>query len=392
VSATWVAGHVNAGATNADASLTRIPTGSSAQPVMLTWNGGADSNDINVTVAARGSYVYTAASSYNALGNVDMVLIRWSSDTGAVRWARRFAGAADRDDRPSDVVIDAAGNGIVCGSSENAGGWTSWVVRKYSPAGDLRWSYTYDGSALASDRPAEMVVDDAGNIYVTGFTRQEAVTGAFTVKLSPAGTKLWSRKYTGLDALGAVATAVARRPGGGVYVGGYVTTLLGGQDAFLVRYTSAGEKLVHELCDANTVAQTIQTLRDIAVASDGLVFGVGQHDDTDPLWVSWRPTGEIDDFDVDVTAEPDGWKRVAADAYGGVYMTGPYDNASANPNIRTLRMSVLPQGGGWLYDHDVDGYYREVNGLAASATSVAVVGGQDTASTGWDQLVHIWTY
>jgi hypothetical protein len=389
--ATWVVGQSQGMVTNLDASLFRVPTGSSALPLMHTWNSTANDNDANYAVAARGSYVYSAGATRNAKDNLDLMVIRWSSTTGAFKWVKRFAGAAGHDDRATDVVIDSAGNAIVCGTGENAAEWTYWVVRKYSPAGDLKWTYTYDGSPTGSDRPAEMVVDAKDNIYVTGYTRQDLVTGAFTVKLSPAGAKIWTRKYTGPDENWGVATAIARRPAGGVYIGGYTNTDANGLDALLVHYTAAGDRKVYNLYTANTVAPTIQSINDIAVASNGQIMGVGQHNDADPLWVLWDTDGGIDDADYDVTAGLDRWQAVGADAYGGVYMTGPYDNDSINPNIRTMRMSVLPGGGRWLYDDDGNGLHREVSALAVSGLSCAVVGRQ-YVDPDYDQSLKIWTY
>jgi len=389
--ATWVAGKVWAGANEFDASLARIPAGSSAQPVVHTWNSPASHEDVNTVVAARGSYVYTAGKTLNSAGNYDLILIRWSSLTGAFKWAKRYAGAAKMDDEATDAVIDGNGNAIVCGTGRNAGGSDYWVVRKYSPAGDLKWTWTYDGSAAKNDWPLEMVVDSKNNIYVTGETYQDPVRGAFTVKLSPTGAKLWSRKYRGPDGLGGSGKAIARRPAGGVYVAGYTITEAGGYDGYLLHYTAAGDRKVYELYDANTVAATTQMIRDIAVASNGQVVGVGEHLNLDPLWVLWDTDGSIGDADHDSTAGLDWWEGVATDAYGGIYMTGPYDNPSVNPNIRTLRMSVLPQGGEWLFDYDENGYDREVIAIAASGLSVAVVGRQYNG-TNYDQYVHIWTY
>jgi hypothetical protein len=388
--ATWVVGQVDNGATNLDASLVRIPTGSYTQPTVNSWDSPAHSNDANYDVAARGSYVYSAGATRNSSNNLDLILIRWSSTTGAFKWARRYAGAAKMDDEATDVVIDSKGNAIVCGTTENAAGYMSWVVRKYSAAGDKRWTWTYDGSAIYHDMPLEMVVDGANNIYVTGYTRQNTATGSFTVKLSPSGSKLWTRKYKGIDGLGANTNSIARCPSGGVYVGGYMHAAATGTDAILLRYSAAGVRTPFEPCDAMG-ATSPQMLYDITVAASGRIYGVGQHNDSETLWVIWRSSGTISLVETSTTAGTDLWRAVASDPYGGVYMTGPYDNPSVNPNIRTTRVSDLLEGGQWVYDYDDNGYNREVSALAVSGLSCAVVGRQYNG-TDYDQYVHIWQY
>ncbi|MEE4275264.1 MAG: SBBP repeat-containing protein, partial [Thermoleophilia bacterium] len=341
-------------------------------------------------VAARGSYVYSAGATRNSSNNLDLIVMRWSSLTGAFKWAKRYAGAAKMDDEATDVVIDGNGNAIVCGTTENAAGRTSWVVRKYTPAGDKKWTWTYDGSALTNDTPTEMVVDSSNNIYVTGHTQQDAVLGFFTVKLSPTGAKLWSRKYRGFDDLGGTCWAIARCPSGGVYVGGIIQSATTSYDAVVLRYSAAGTRTVFEYFTAGNDA-TWESARDIAVASDGKVFAVGSKDESDPMWVAWLPYGGLQSASWETTAGYDSWEAVATDSYGGVYIAGPYDNVSVNPNIRTFRSSVLPGGGGWMYDYDGNGYDRSFGALAVSGLSVAVVGRQYNGSN-YDQYVHIWTY
>jgi len=390
--ATWVVGQSQGLVTNLDASLFRVPTASYAQPVLHLWDSSAHNNDANYAVAARGSYVYSAGATRNAKNNLDLIVIRWASTTGDFKWVRRYAGPAGKDDVATDVAIDGNGNVIVCGTGQNSVEWDYWVVRKYSPAGDLKWTFTYDGSAFNADRPAEMVVDSKNNIYVTGMTRQVSVDGACTIKLSPAGARLWTRKYRGPDGLGGAATAITRCPSGGVYIGGATTTAADGVDAFIRRYAADGTTTAYELWTGDILAgDDPQTLSDIAVASNGRIIGVGQDDGKDSMWVSWKATGDVYFGNDDTTAGTDSWTAVGTDAYGGVYLTGPYDNDSVNPNIRTWRFSVLEMGGEWMYDYDVNGYNREVKALAVNGLSCAVVGRQYNGSD-YDQYLHIWTY
>jgi len=389
--ATWVVGQMDNGATNLDASLIRLPNAYLGGDVH-SWNSPADSNDANYDVAARGSYVYSAGATRNASDNLDLLLIRWSSTTGAVKWARRYAGADDEDDIATDVVIDPDGNAIVCGTTQHTLiGGTDWVVRKYSPLGDKKWTWTYDGPIdIDLDAPVEMVVDGAGNIYVTGtLITAEYESVAYTVKLSPAGKKLWGRKFVGPEPSPTSASAIVRCPSGGVYVGGTTWTTATGDDMFLLRYTAAGERTIYDYYGLN--GATAQRLNDIAVASTGRIVGVGQHDDNDPTLVTWMPQGYLYSTSIDDTPGADEWLAVATDPYGGLYRTGPFDNVSVNPNIRTQRLSLLAGGGGWTYDYDDNGYPREVSAIAVNGLTCAVVGSVYNG-VDYDQYVHIWAY
>ncbi len=334
------------------------PRASSAQPTVQTWNSTANSNDANYDVAARGSYVYSAGATRNASDNLDLMVIRWSSTTGAFKWVKRYAGAAGEDDLATDVVIDSAGNAIVCGiGGERARVAPTGSCASTRPPATSSGRIPTTGQGSRPTAPPRWSSMRKDNIYVTGYSRQDLVTGAFTVKLSPAGAKLWTRKYRGPDDNWGVATAIARRPAGGVYIGGYTNTDADGQDAFLIHYTAAGDRKVYTLYTANTVARhraDHQRHRRRLERSDHRRRSAR----TTPTrsWVLWNTAGDIDDADYRRHRRA----RLVASGRHRRLRRRLHDRARTtttpiNPNIRTMRMSVLPGGGRWLYDDDGNG-------------------------------------
>ena len=292
--ATWVVGLAwNAG--DLDVSLARIPRNSAALPQLHLWDSPNSSNDANYDVAVKGSYVYTSGASRNSAGNLDLLVMRWTSNA-AVRWAKRYNGVAKQDDAATDVAVDAAGNVLVCGTSDGAHN-EDWVVLKYSPAGKKLWTWKYDGPPHGADQPEELLVDAGGNVYVTGTSVEaELLTAAYTVKLSPGGKKLWAKKYTGPENKITNARALARCPSGGVYVGGS-TFVAGDFDMCLVRYSANGARKVWERFDVP--ANGDQWLNDIVVTSDGRIVGVGEVGSapaTTPTGVVWNGAGTRDAY------------------------------------------------------------------------------------------------
>jgi len=394
--ATWVTGELWHGDERRyDASLLRILKGESFPPAPQAWNSSNSDDDANYDVAVRSTYVYTSGVWVNLASDLDMLVIRWTAAGDAVKWARRVNGAAKLDDVAEDVGIDGDGNVVVCGTTEGANG-RDWMVVKYSPLGTRKWTWIYDGPAHLNDVPIEMYVDGTGNAYVTGtITTTPTLTAAYTVKLSPAGVRLWGRRYTGpaLEPSRTSAVALARCPGGGVYIGGTTWSGTSLDDMYIARYTAAGEKTVFEY-GYPACGGVDDDLRDIAVASNGAVIGVGQYNDGDPSWYVWDTSGHLYGGARLFTAGTDGWQAVATDSIGGFYMTKPYDSPSDYPAIRTQRFSVMPRGGMWTSDWAPELYQREVKAIAANGTTVAAVG-TDATDSGWygyDQLVNIWTY
>lgn len=89
-----------------------------------------------VAIAKYGDVVVTGAES-TKFGQ-DLVLARFNID-GAPVWSRRYDGAFAGDDAGHDVLVDGAGDIVVCGEEGISGGPTG-LLRKYSPSGDLRWT------------------------------------------------------------------------------------------------------------------------------------------------------------------------------------------------------------------------------------------------------------
>lgn len=83
-----------------------------------------------------------------------------------------------RDDRANDLVLDGDGNIYITGSSMNVKDDEDMVIWKCRPDGRLDTSFGHNGKVVhddaaggdGSDAGNGIVLDDAGNIYVTGFS------------------------------------------------------------------------------------------------------------------------------------------------------------------------------------------------------------------------------
>jgi len=391
----WVCGQVYNGDTKKlDASLTRIPRGGDDHITYL-WNSVSSSNDANYDLAVRGSYLYTAGASRNLSDNLDLLLIRYSTTTGAVKWFKRWNGPGKFDDVATDVAVDADGNVIVCGTTRPVtAGDTDWVVLKYGRDGTKKWTWYYDGPVDGDlDQPTEMLVDGAGNVYVTGkVVTSPSTSASYTVKLSPKGVRLWGRRYAGPEPGSTAAWAIARCPSGGVYVGGDTWTAATGFDMFVQRYSASGERTAFERFGEKILDTSAQTLNDLAVASNGEIIGVGSQDGLSAAWCRWRPDGSILGNGLDASGKVDEWDGVATDAVGGFYLTG-YGRDLANHTVLTTnRWSVANNGARWESEIGADEYARGMRAIAVRGLTVAIAGYDKVDGVDNDLAAHIWVY
>ena len=100
----------------------------------------------------------------------------------ALAWERRYNGTPDLSDEAVSIAVDAAGNSYVTGSAFAPNGTLDIVTIKYSPSGQQMWLESYNGTGNGNDQGAELVLDNAGNVYVTGY-----FAGTATIKNFSSG-------------------------------------------------------------------------------------------------------------------------------------------------------------------------------------------------------------
>ncbi len=369
----YVCGQGSTAATALDGFLWKItPSGPAWHKL---WDGKQHLNDGFYDVAVGpGGVVYTAGATRTAADNRDILLVKWSP-AGKRLWARRYAGPVRGNDTATDVVVDRNGNVTACGESLGKRG-LSFTVVSWNAKGERRWVRRIDGRGSTDDRANGMVVDKAGNLYVTGHRAGALGQAAYTVKLSPRGRTLWARVFEGPD--GAEALAITPRRGGGVYICG--RQLDGGEGVFaglLVRYTAAGAKrefkppLTGDDVQFDSVVETPTGTVALAGRRWPPIPGSSKR-----YFVTYAAADGALGLRVTYGSPHREWlAAVAADAFGGVYMTGTRAVTDAHSVIRTERYPTLSGGATWTGDYGTTAVgANEPTAIATWKTTVWVAG------------------
>jgi uncharacterized delta-60 repeat protein len=108
-------------------------------------------------------------------------------------WLARYNSVARNDDA-AQVAVDRDGNVIVTGWS--AGGGPDFLTVKYSPSGTELWTRRLDRGN--PDYPYALALDDSGNVYLTGMTGLGTSNSDYlTVKYSASGEERWIQTVDG---------------------------------------------------------------------------------------------------------------------------------------------------------------------------------------------------
>ena len=186
--------------------------------------------------------VYVTGYSPNELFGVDYLTIKYSP-AGEEIWVKRYNNEENGNDKPCAISIDASGNVYVTGSSEFSG--TSWdyVTVKYDSNGKEEWSARFNGIGNRDDMATAMDIDDEGNVYVTGNCRNATQYYDYdyaTVKYNAAGVQQWIRRYAGSGNHDDRANALVVDRAGNVYVTGSCSYLDSNSDYTTIKYNSNG--------------------------------------------------------------------------------------------------------------------------------------------------------
>ena len=118
----------------------------------------------------------------------DYVLVKYDNN-GNQLWEARYSGPGDNsldyysfNDFPAAIAVDRFDNIYVTGSSVGSGTLSDFATVKYDSAGNEIWVARWNGSLDAEEEAIGLLLNDVGNVYVTGM----ANGGAFAIiKYSP---------------------------------------------------------------------------------------------------------------------------------------------------------------------------------------------------------------
>ncbi len=196
----------------------------------LTPYGGAD-EVMDLAVDSSG-YVYVTGASEGSSTGSDYATIKYSPD-GNQLWVARYSGPGNNSDCPIKLVIDDACNVYVTGYSTGSSGNYDYATVKYRPDGNQAWVARYTSPITFYEQANSLAVDHFGNVYVTGLSDNNYVT----IKYEPNGNQAWLMTYDGPGLSSDTPWSVTVDDFGSVYVTGQSVSARGDDDMATIKYT-----------------------------------------------------------------------------------------------------------------------------------------------------------
>jgi len=233
---------------------------------------GGDNDGANAVTVDRQGHTYATGYSIRS-GNYGDLMTWELGPGGESLWASVYDGPAARHDVGTAIAVDHAGDVIVAGFSNDASNRSDYITIKYAPTGETLWTRRYNGPGNQQDYVAGLVLDAAGNAYVTGFSYADASHYNYTtIKYNPDGRERWVARYAGPRGSDQ-ASAIALDAEANVYVTGSSLSASNSWDVVTVKYDSAGNQRWVERWDRPSVYDEGYV---IALGPDSSVFVGGR--------------------------------------------------------------------------------------------------------------------
>jgi hypothetical protein len=221
---------------------------------------------------------------YRAFLGEGFLTIKYNSE-GIQQWAQIYNGPVNTEDQAKFITIDKNGNVIVSGSSygRNSSLGFDIVTIKYNSTGVEQWVQRYNGPNGFNDYVRGMVVDNNGNVYVTGVSDDEEFWAGRirTIKYNSSGTQEWIKTYAAGNSNSEFVYAIGLDTSGNVFVAGqsFGTT---GLDYVTIKYTSTGvEQWVQRYnVSQNQAVYNIARAYSLVVDREGSVYVTGTSSDS----------------------------------------------------------------------------------------------------------------
>ncbi|MBK8981572.1 MAG: SBBP repeat-containing protein [Ignavibacteria bacterium] len=158
--------------------------------------------------------------------STDYLILKYNS-SGILIWSRTYNGTENGTDRLKDMVLDDSGNVYVTGSSNEgiSNGYTNWLTIKYNPAGEMKWKKSLDWTLHKEDVPFCITLDKDRNILVAGYGWSPPSNlqnfDMVVAKYSNNGEELWTRSFDSPPFHSDWGYSVVTDDSCGVYLSGY---------------------------------------------------------------------------------------------------------------------------------------------------------------------------
>ncbi|MDQ3018981.1 MAG: SBBP repeat-containing protein [Bacteroidota bacterium] len=316
----------------------------------------------------------------------------YNSSNGQVgpEWIERYSTPGNNTDAPNSIAVDNAGNVYVTGYCNSIGTGEDYATIKYNSIGDSLWVRRYNGPGNNNDRATALAVDNSGNVYVTGYSIGNGTGNDYaTIKYNTNGDSLWVKRYNGIGNGEDKALALTIDGLGNVYVTGTALFSSTYFDYATIKYNSNGDSLW--VSEYNGPGNHYDVPTSIVIDGSGNVYVTGYSYGNltyeDYATVKYNSNGTLQWVKrYDAGSDFDRANSIAVDLSGNVYVTGyGYFGSETRNDYITIKYNSNGDSL-WVRRYNNSADARDI------ATSIAVDGSENVYVTGYSYSAGFYDF
>jgi uncharacterized delta-60 repeat protein len=309
------------------------------------YNGPGDGSDEALAIAVDSSgNSYITGWSANSYENLDYCTIKYDPQ-GKEQWVARYNGPDNGFDFAMDLALDSKGNIYVSGYTSYISLLASYVTVKYNQQGEEQWVARYEGAEGSVNNAAALTVDKMSNVYVTGLSYDSTSKPDYvTIKYNSQGSEEWVSRYDGPGHDVDKPVAIAVDDWGNVYVTGMSKNKRGDYDCATVKYSPGGQEVwVARYNGPAASHDEVIGFTALVLDSQGNIYVAGSSEGStsglDYCTIKYNAQGE-EQWVTRYNSPGNGKDQafaLATDGAGNVYVTGSSINSDSTKQYTTVK-------------------------------------------------------
>ncbi|MFX1388043.1 MAG: SBBP repeat-containing protein, partial [Promethearchaeota archaeon] len=231
----YITGDTNSfGAGNYDAFIAKYDS-SGKSLLNITWGGSNSDYGTGIALDVAGNIYITGRTTSFGVGDENAFIAKYDSSGNSLL---NITYGGSNIDRGLDIALDDTENIYITGESNSFGvGNFDAFISKYDTSGKSLLNITWGGTGY--DFGKSFFLDDSGNIYITGYTTSFGAGNydAFIAKFDSSGKSLLNITWGGSNS--DYGTGIVLDDAGNIYITGRTNSFgAGNYDAFIAKYNA----------------------------------------------------------------------------------------------------------------------------------------------------------
>jgi hypothetical protein len=279
------------------------------------WDNGLQDIPTAMALDDSGNIIVVGATT-SFSQQMNYAIVKWNSN-GTRIWATEydFAGLYDF---ATAVVKATANNIVVTGASASATNNWDYATILINGQGQIQNVNRITVPEIGLDQPLAITRNLQGNTFITGYTEVNGNKNIQTIKLNNNFGLEWVKTFDG--GLDDVAKTIGVDDFGNVYIGGYTKNTDQKEKSIVIKYDANG----NELWQKKMLNEAKSEVAEVQVLPSGEVYVVGQlqqANNQEIVTIKYAQNGVIEWEKHAKTATANDPKHISVDEIGNVYVT-----------------------------------------------------------------------